>query len=130
VRIKDAVYDDGCSKCGAGKKRIEDEVYGCDKCKKEISSPHDEHRTYLKVTVFYGEDKESANLHFCSWGCVFDWMQKIQKTKYKCDYFVSLPVVFFDGGKPGYKDFVKELRGARRTGGVPRYSAQHPHGVR
>jgi hypothetical protein len=122
MKIKDAVYGGGCSKCGAGKVVVENEVYGCDKCKKEICSPYDEHRTYLEVTVFYAAEREAEHLHFCSWGCVFNWMQKIQKTKYKCDYFVSLPVVHFD--KPGYKDFVKELRRARRTGGVSRYNVQ------
>lgn len=115
MKIKEAVYDKGCSKCGAGKKLIKDEVYGCDHCKEVISSPCDDKRTYLEVTVFYSGIRDAEHLHFCSWQCVFKFLGKIQKTKYRSDYFVSLPIIKFNGDKPGYKDFMKDLRGARRN---------------
>jgi len=114
MQIKKAVYDKGCPKCGAGKKCIEDEIYGCDLCKKEINSPRDE-RNYLEISVFYNGDRDAIRFQFCSWECVFKFLGKIQRTKYKCDYFISLPTLMFDGEKPGYKDFVIALKGARRT---------------
>lgn len=64
-------------------------VYGCDECRKEIKDyPNENSR--LEVTA-HSHDVGSENLHFCSWKCVLKHIPKI-----KCEYFVSLPFLYFD----------------------------------
>jgi hypothetical protein len=113
MKLKEAIYDNGCEKCGAGKKLVKNEVYGCDNCKKEVSSPYDNVRTYLEVTVFYKDaEEETRHFHFCSWECVFKFVKRIQKTKHKSNYFLNLPYISFDKEltRPIYKDFIKALK--------------------
>lgn len=106
--LKEAEYSK-CGECGRRKELVSQEVWCCDKCKTEVSSPHDEERTYLSLKVFYNDNK-NQHLQFCSWKCVFDFLKTIQRTKNKCDYFVDLPSIFFDDMKPGYKDFMNALK--------------------
>jgi len=114
MKIKEAIYDGGCSKCGAGKTIVKDEVYGCDNCSKTISSPYENQRNYLEIIVFYRDSRNPDHLQFCSWNCVFKFLGKIQKTKFKCDYFVSLPLLKFDEYKPGYQEFISTIRNLKK----------------
>lgn len=85
---------------------IEDEVFGCDHCKKEIKEfPNEESR--LVVDVFRHNDNNTEHLHFCSWKCVLSHLPKI-----KTDYFLNLPFVSFDSTTPGRsaKDLFKLLK--------------------
>jgi hypothetical protein len=85
--------------------RVSDDIYGCDNCKKELdfNKPDLE---YLRLTVFYREDKSSESMEFCSWKCVLEKLPKI-----KTDYFIHLPFLLFDTKQKGIsaKDFLKLL---------------------
>jgi hypothetical protein len=81
-----------CKSC-ASTKRISDEVYGCDFCKKQIDYINDQ-SSYLEVAVFT-KNKGTTHLHLCSWQCVFDVLVATST-----DYFVSLPHLMFDETGP------------------------------
>lgn len=72
-------------------KRISDDVYGCDQCKKVIPD-HPNETQRLEITVFR-HDNSTENLHYCSWKCVLKAIPNI-----KTDYFASLPFLYFDEG--------------------------------
>lgn len=70
---------------------ITPEIYGCDCCKKEIKNfPNEIDR--LRLTVFYKDSRDADDFHFCSWECVLNYLPKV-----KCDYFVSLPNLYYSG---------------------------------
>lgn len=93
------------------RKQVSPEVHGCDRCEKVITKERP-----LDVAVFYmnhrTEERDTEHLHLCSWKCVFDLMKNIQRTKYKCDYFVTLPMIMFDEVGENYKEFVTALKKA------------------
>jgi hypothetical protein len=111
MKLKDAVYDNGCPTCGCGQKQISSEVYGCDVCKKEINShfPYDENRDYLEITIFYKSERDSERFQFCSWKCVFSFLKNLQNSTNEDVYFLNLPHVMFDGTRPGYDELMGVL---------------------
>ena len=97
MKIKDAVY----TKETIEVNRIQtDTVYGCDNCRKEIEAyPNEPER--LEIIQLYHDDRDTVNLHFCSWDCVLEYMPQA-----KTDYFINLPRLNFDEGngpKSGYR---------------------------
>jgi hypothetical protein len=101
MQIQPAVIET-CACCGA-RKRISDEVYGCDECR----APMDMNtRQSLDVTV-HRHGGEAEHLRFCSWACCMAGLRKV-----RTDYFVSLPLLLYDDKTPGLRveDFVAELR--------------------
>jgi len=85
--IKEATYENVMVET---RKRVSDDVFGCDCCEKEIKEyPNENSR--LELTVFKGNSDDAEHLHFCSWECVLKQLPKI-----KTDYFISLPFVYFD----------------------------------
>lgn len=80
------------------RRQISPAVYGCDECECEIENyPNENNR--LEVTVFFNDhEKDTENLHFCSWDCVLSHLPKI-----KTDYFVSLPHLIYDVPKENKK---------------------------
>ena len=78
-----------CKECGAHKKLISEDVYGCDYCKKVIDL-NKKQEDWLEITIFY-HDEEEKHLQLCSWKCVL----KILPTL-KTDYFISLPYLSYD----------------------------------
>lgn len=101
--IKEAVYKEVQV---TRKELVEHEVHGCDHCTAEIKEyPNEDSR--LEITVFY-HDKESEDLHFCSWECALANLVEI-----KTDCFISLPYVYFDapkGSKRSAQHLVEVLR--------------------
>ena len=85
--------------------RISEDVYGCDNCRKKID-PFAKTINYLDLTVFM-QDNGNEKLQFCSWNCVLKYLPKI-----KCDYFVSMPMLYFDTTEKGVsaKDLIKCLK--------------------
>lgn len=87
------------------RKCVSETVYGCDECKKEIPKfPNESSR--LDLTIFHNSG-ETEHLHFCSWRCVLKHVPKI-----KSDYFVTLPMLYFDQGTKNRtaKDFIKIIK--------------------
>ena len=114
MKIKEAVYKEPCKCCGTHSRDIvSPEVYGCDQCQKEISSPHSRERSYLEVVIFY-HDSNAKHFQFCSWECVFKFVKNVQQTENKADYFIELPHLYCDatndmGKMPTYDDFIQAL---------------------
>lgn len=76
-------------------KRVSDDVYGCDQCKKPITDDR------LEFTVFF--DHADAERHeVCSWACAIKLLRKM-----KTNYFISLPYLHYDRKAKGIraKDF-------------------------
>lgn len=85
------------------RKRISDEIYGCDQCRKEIENfPNEDAR--LQLTVFK-HDSESYSLHFCSWKCVLKYLPSI-----KTDYFATLPYIYYDQNTRNIGELIKALK--------------------
>lgn len=107
--IKERTY----KQCGECKRNemVSEEEYGCDNCKTPINliSGNRKHREFLDITVF----KESAghahtDMQFCSWKCLLAKLSTI-----KCDYFISLPYLHYDGEVPSgqtAKAFFKAIK--------------------
>lgn len=105
MKIKETTYS-ACGECGT-RKRLTDDAYGCDVCKKPISYEiTGKHHQHLRATVF-NEGKESRDLEFCSWACCLRGLKKV-----KSDYFVSLPYLLYDEKQKGIraKDFFDAVR--------------------
>lgn len=108
--IKERVYKQ-CGECKRSE-TVSDEEYGCDNCKTPINliSGNGKHREYLEVTVFKEGAGSAKHLQFCSWKCVFAKLPKI-----KCDYFIDLPYLNYDGEVPegqrakAFFEAIKEL---------------------
>lgn len=89
-----------CSKCGT-RKLVQDEVCGCDNCKKVID--FNAHDPYLEA-IIYKRAGEADHLHFCSWECTLKKLRTV-----RCDYFIQLPFLLFDEDRERIqaKDFWK-----------------------
>ena len=80
-------------------KLVENAIYGCDCCKKEIRQyPNEDNR--LEMTLFKKND-ENINLHFCSWDCVLNYISNL---KIEFD-FISLPFVYSSDVKESMRGF-------------------------
>lgn len=99
--IQEAKYST-CGECGRHKSTVQEEIYGCDNCRKEIQrNLKANKRQHLQLTVFHDPaNSSSQHLEFCSWKCVIAYLPKI-----KSNYFVSLPYMHFDEG------YSKEMTG-------------------
>lgn len=86
-----------CKCCGRNEKMIQDELYGCDNCKKEIGDATKGLTDYLEITAHY-QKGDSKRLHFCSWSCALTKLKKL-----KTDYFISLPFLSFDNKVKGQR---------------------------
>ena len=97
---------DTCPTCKRNNKVIQDELYGCDNCKKRIGGQTNGMDDYLEVIV-HNHNKESERLQFCSWICVFEKLKTI-----KTNYFISLPYLGFDIKTKGQRveDFWKAIK--------------------
>lgn len=100
MKIADAKYDD-CPTCGT-RKRLRDEVHGCDSCRKvlDFNKPDID---YHSVTVF----GESVNQDYilCSMKCFVRWLKAFKPAS---DYrFMSLPLF---SGKPLLSELKKSLK--------------------
>lgn len=85
-------------------KEISREQYGCDNCRKPILEPNEDVNR-LEVKVFAKDSAPVKYYHFCSWGCVFNFIPKI-----KCNYFVDLPFIHYDPDHHGIKDFLSAIK--------------------
>jgi hypothetical protein len=96
-----------CTSCEA-QHLEENEVYGCDGCRKEIDM-RKKHVEYLDATVHH-RTEAAKSLHFCSWKCCMKGLPKV-----KTDYFISMPFLMFDSKAKGMraKDFFAAI-GKRR----------------
>lgn len=94
-----------CKECGRDKELIQQELHGCDCCKKTMGNAKEGMEDYLEITVFHHNGK-TQRLEFCSWKCVFKKLKTI-----KTDYFISLPYLHFDVRTKGqtHKDFWKAI---------------------
>ena len=105
--VKAAVYD-VCKECGTRKRVISDEEYGCDKCGAPIPLYDNQKGVgYLHATIHYQDDRQSKNIHFCSWDCCLSYIQKIQRSPDASNYFISLNFT-------GFWNAVKRQRTAKR----------------
>ena len=95
-----------CGECGRNDELIQQELFGCDNCKKKFGSAKDGMGDYLELTVHEHNGKHHR-MEFCSWGCVFKKLKTV-----KTDYFVSLPFLNFDVKTKGQtpKDFWKAIK--------------------
>lgn len=94
--IKEAVYKEIQVK---QKRLVEDAVYGCDYCEKEIQQyPNEDNR--LELTLFQKND-ENIHLQFCSWDCVLKYIANL-KTEFE---FISLPFVYCSNVKESMRGF-------------------------
>lgn len=104
--LKEQKWED-CPTCKRHGKIIQQEVYGCDVCKKEIDL-NKKGAEYLDATVFHHDQEKAAeHMHFCSWRCVIRGLKKV-----KTDYFISLPFLHYGSGAKGLmaKDFFKFMK--------------------
>lgn len=106
MKIEEAKFET-CKECKTHLKRISDEVYGCDQCRKPIAMDVSgkRHNDYLDLTVHYLGGEGSVSHQFCSWACLFEFLPTI-----KTDYFVSLPFLQYESyALPGQRasDFME-----------------------
>lgn len=87
--VKEAVFET-CNCCG-WRKRVGDDVRGCDVCRKEFS---EKEGPPLNFTVFRSQEK-SEDIDCCSWLCALTALRNVES-----DYFVSLPYLYFDSDVP------------------------------
>ena len=92
-----------CKSCNQRVKRIREEVYGCDHCKKEIDM-NEPQREYLEATVFMRND-QTYQMQFCSWKCCLTKLKTV-----KSDYFISLPYLHYGDSNILAKDFFKLVK--------------------
>ena len=86
-----------CSACNHQTEKIQEEKFGCDWCRTELTAKYP-----LEITVFYSGDKEAEEIHLCSWKCVAAVLPTIQTER-----FLTLPYVNFDNQTEGQT--VKDL---------------------
>lgn len=79
---------------------VSNAVYGCDECRQVVDQNSE--GGVLDMTIFK-QVGDTDKLNFCSWECVLKHLPKV-----KCDYFVSLPYLFFDA-KEGDKNSAHHL---------------------
>jgi len=98
-----------CKCCGRRDKIIQQEVYGCDCCKKEIDFNKDD-TEYLDFAIFY-HDSSNEHKRVCSWSCFAKLIKKLVKGR-ATDYFINTPYLNFDYKKRGLtvSDFLKILK--------------------
>ena len=92
-----------CTTCNQRGKRLSDEVYGCDQCKRQIDLNQPE-KAYLEATVFTHADV-TTRLQFCSWLCCLKKLKTVQT-----DYFISLPFLYYDKGTINAEEFFKLVK--------------------
>lgn len=80
-----------CTSCKQHTTMACDESYGCDQCRKKIDMQKNGIE-YLEATVF-NHDDQTTRLQFCSWKCCLKKLKTV-----KCDHFVNLPFLHYDGG--------------------------------
>lgn len=85
-----------CATCDQTTSLIQDEVYGCDECLKEIDM-NDPESNYLDAAIFHHKDRNESK-HYCSWKCALTNLRKV-----KTDYFIKLPFLNFDSTKKGLR---------------------------
>ena len=71
------------------KQIVEDAVYGCDHCQKELKEKKEINK--LEMTVFHKPGTDPTTLDFCSWDCVLAYLPKIDNAT-----FIDLPFVYYD----------------------------------
>jgi hypothetical protein len=101
-----------CKQCGR-REFISNKKYGCDKCKNPINkNSEDNEYDYLEISIFYHNDSDSKSFQFCSWECVLSFIKNVQKTKYKTDYFISMPYLSFDfkDKNINFEGFLKHIK--------------------
>ena len=89
-----------CPTCERNHELLNEEVYGCDTCKRAIDL--NKHQQYLQVTRFMDHQSLTTHHHFCSWKCVLKWLPKNP-----LDSFFSLPYLTYD--TPSGKKLTKEF---------------------
>lgn len=99
-----------CESCEA-RHLVSNEVYGCDTCRKKIDMNKPK-ADYLRANVFQNGGGGSEEIIACSWVCMAKALRKV-----KCDHFVSMPFLHYDGDAKGMqaKDFFALLRPTERT---------------
>lgn len=85
-----------CGECGS---TLISEAYDnfCDYCKEKIS----EEQYDLQITVFWEEGSDAQHYEFCSWTCVFDWLQNMSLNKKRIS-FITLP--YISGSKSSFPE--------------------------
>lgn len=102
-----------CICCGRRDKLLQEELYGCDQCKKEIDLINPDVDKTLRLKVVYHGSRSGEFLHFCSWFCVLKFLKRFKKTEYYEDgSFISLPFVNYDHSAIGvrYQDFFAAMK--------------------
>ena len=92
MKLKDAEWKE-CPACDS-RKRVADEVHGCDVCHKVFV----EDESYLSVDIFRHETRSADKMDFCSWACALKGLATIET-----DYFVSLPYLHYDDMPEGQR---------------------------
>lgn len=102
MKLKEAIHDN-CTECGHYKSTVQEESFGCDGCGRPINDliekqrSNQQHSEYLRATVFYRDDynagrsRNTEDLEFCSWACVFKKLKNIKDPR-----FISFPHVSYD----------------------------------
>lgn len=70
---------------------VNEEIYGCDECKKELSNTGDYCKVLPMAVFLRTTDKPAVHLEFCSWKCLLKYLPKIES-----DYFSHLPMVTYE----------------------------------
>ena len=97
-----------CGECRAPKEVLQEAVFGCDACGKEIGVQEPfKPVPPIYFTIFFKGRDETLDVHCCSWGCVFRALLAMET-----DYFISLPMLSFESAAPGqgvgdFKDLVR-----------------------
>ena len=92
-----------CESCTQRVKRLSNEVYGCDQCRKVIDLNKPE-RDYLEATIHSHKDT-ATRMQFCSWKCCVKKLRTV-----KTDYFISLPFLHYDKGSVSAREFFKLVK--------------------
>lgn len=103
--VKEAEFKK-CGECGS-RKRIGEEVRGCDVCKTEFGKDG----VLLQIDIFRSVKSGADHIDCCSWRCVFEALPTVD-----CDHFVSLPYLHYDDAPEGARasDFFAALIGLSR----------------
>jgi hypothetical protein len=119
---REAEYKE-CKGCGS-RKRITEEIYGCDWCGKTIDYNNPGERSYLEVTAFTHE-KGNVHHHLCSWRCVWNILPTL-----KSDYFISFPHISYDeGGGISAREFFKVFYPNGKPKRSKKWLTQHKRGI-
>lgn len=119
MKLTDTTYE-SCPACGTHQRTLAAETYGCDWCGKVINATGEDSSaasassapTPMDLTVFNQPwDTRSEHFQFCSWPCVLAGLRKTPS-----DYFVTLPYLHYQAGKPAGQtvgDFLKLIDWAK-----------------